>query len=278
PSLDDSLYYALDSEELSFLKTQTGIDDEAELKAHVLDIQQQAYEVYAYPCIRRFGFVRTKISKNRGAYDHVLNLGRTRRRAILLDIGCCFGNDIRKAASDGFPVENIIASDLRQVHSRFVARCIFAGDTFDPEFLSLQSPCTEEPQLAAPALRSMKSLNGLHGHLSAIHSASLFHLFSEAKQLQLARLLAGLLSPLPGSIIFGCHGAQLTKGFLKESSKGGGRMFCHSPESWREIWNGQVFEKGTVQVSTSLRNVGNKILSSSSTSDFYMLFWSVTKL
>jgi len=63
-------------------------------------------------------------------YEHILKLGRERPNAILLDIGCCcaskycgsifFGDnkirlvgvDSRKAASDGFPAENIISSDI----------------------------------------------------------------------------------------------------------------------------------------------------------------------
>ena len=44
PPLDESLY-ALDEDELAFFKSQTGIDDEGELKKHILTIQAKAYEV-----------------------------------------------------------------------------------------------------------------------------------------------------------------------------------------------------------------------------------------
>lgn len=37
--------YVLDPAELAFLKTQTGIQDDEALKAHVLAIQKKAYEV-----------------------------------------------------------------------------------------------------------------------------------------------------------------------------------------------------------------------------------------
>ncbi|KAG1755560.1 hypothetical protein EDB19DRAFT_1606450, partial [Suillus lakei] len=46
------------------------------------------------------------------AYEHVLKLGRERQHAVLLDIGCCFGVDARKAAANGLPVEHLIASDI----------------------------------------------------------------------------------------------------------------------------------------------------------------------
>lgn len=147
------------------------------------------------------------------------------------------------------------------------------GDAFDPDFFAVHPPLTEELTSAAPALSSLKSLNDLHGRLSAIHSASLFHLFGEVKQLQLARKLAGLLSPRPGSMIFGCHGAQPTKGYTLGSR--GNQMFCHSPDSWREMWDGSVFEQGSVEVHAHLKNVG-KILNP--TTDFHMMFWSVKRL
>lgn len=120
----DDHYVVLSAEELAFLKTQTGIQDEDVLKAHAMAVRKRAYEVgnglisyvsyaatttklqvYNYPCIRRFGFVRSvkihpnercsqavyrfKINKNRAAYEHVLDVGRNVPGAILLDIGCC---------------------------------------------------------------------------------------------------------------------------------------------------------------------------------------------
>lgn len=45
--LDESLY-RLDNAELVFFKQQTGIDDSDELKAHLLSIQAEAYEVILF--------------------------------------------------------------------------------------------------------------------------------------------------------------------------------------------------------------------------------------
>ena len=42
--LDEGLYN-LDDTEITFFKQQTGIDDSDELKAHLLSIQAEAYEV-----------------------------------------------------------------------------------------------------------------------------------------------------------------------------------------------------------------------------------------
>jgi hypothetical protein len=80
PVLDEDLYN-LGEEERAFLKQQTGIQDDDELKAHVLQLQAEAYKVcnfrsttlanlcmftpltylkwvHPYSCIRRFAFAK----------------------------------------------------------------------------------------------------------------------------------------------------------------------------------------------------------------------------
>ncbi|EGO24560.1 hypothetical protein SERLADRAFT_390015, partial [Serpula lacrymans var. lacrymans S7.9] len=109
----DERYYNLGQEETAFFKAQTGIHNDDELKTHILAIQEKAWKIHPYRCIRRFAFTSLKISRL-PAYEQVLRLGRDHQDAILLDIGCCFGNDIRKAVADGFPVSRALASDLHQ--------------------------------------------------------------------------------------------------------------------------------------------------------------------
>lgn len=41
----DASYYSLDEQELGFFKSQTGIQDENELKQHIMRVQADAYEV-----------------------------------------------------------------------------------------------------------------------------------------------------------------------------------------------------------------------------------------
>ncbi|KAH7906669.1 hypothetical protein BJ138DRAFT_1174876 [Hygrophoropsis aurantiaca] len=284
--LDKALYDVMvEPEGISFLKTQTGITDNEELKAHILDLQAKAYAVEPYPCIRAFRFTRLKISKL-PAYNQALKLGREREGAILLDIGCCFGNDSRKAAQDGFPTHNIIASDLRKefwelghelfktTPETFPARFI-AGDAFDPSMLQVILP-RNSVSTARPELSTLKSLNPLRGHISAIHASSFFHLFNEERQLHMARALAGLLSPEPGSVIFGSHGGIAQKGMATDDIFGQKfDIFCHCPESWIEMWDGQVFEKGTVKVEARLKELPMRDKAHDSLS---LLAWSVTRL
>ena len=128
----------------------------------------------------------------------------------------------------------------------------------------------------------------LRGHLSVIYASSLFHLFGEEKQFELAKRLAALLDPRPGSIIFGSHAGMPVKG---DPHSVFSSMFCHSAESWTEMWEGQVFEKGQVKATTILwevpENAGWKLSNPQDyaglspvekETKFYLLLWSVERL
>ncbi|KAH9913286.1 uncharacterized protein B0H18DRAFT_177686 [Fomitopsis serialis] len=304
PTFYEKLYY-LHPEELAFFQTQTGIKDEEELKRHIMSVQAEALKVTPYPCIRAFAF--TKLGASRlPAYDQVVKLGKERKGAILLDIGCCLGVDVRKAVADGFPAENAIASDLhpeywdlghklfRTTAKEFPAHFL-GGDVFDSAFFE-GSPILDTPPTTPPpaTLAALKTLSPLNGHVSAIHASSFFHLFSEDEQLELARKLAGLLSPVPGSMIVGVHIGQPEKGpwLERRTLRSGTQMFCHSPESWEELWDGEVFEKGKVRVEVVLRAAKDMVQMDVSKSwveaaqraelpgtvNYQMLVWSVTRL
>ncbi|KAI0320558.1 hypothetical protein OF83DRAFT_567380 [Amylostereum chailletii] len=292
-SLDTSLYN-LGEQESIFLKQQTGIQDDEGLKEHILDLQAKAFAVYPYPCIRYFEWTSLKISRL-FPYKDLLKLGAEREGAIFLEMGCCFGNDLRKAIADGYPKENVVATDLHQDfwnlgHELFKTTPetftvpFIAGNAFDATCLEIVQPFTKtlSPTTSRPTLTTLTTLNPLRGHVSAIHASAFFHLFNEEGQLHLARAIAGLLSPEPGSMIFGRHGALPEKG-LRPASKGMEKtMFCHDPDSWRELWDGGVFEKGSVRVETTLEaldeSVSMKAFEMLEGAKFWLLTWKVTRL
>jgi hypothetical protein len=126
------------------------------------------------------------------------------------------------------------------------------GDAFDPAMLSVVQPFGAVPDSPEPDLKTLTSLNPLHGRISVIHTSNLFHLFGESRQLHLARALAGLLAPVHGSIICGRHRVLPEKGTMVGLL---GTMFCHSPQTWTKMWDGVVFPKGSVEVDTHLMEV-----------------------
>ena len=166
---------------------------------------------------------------------------------------------------------------FRSTPETFPAKFL-AGDAFDDSHLSLTTPVPSRPP---PPVASVNSLTGLRGHISAIHASSLFHLFDEEKQLELGKRLATLLDPRPGSIIFGSHGSMPVKGQRIGAFR---KMFCHSPESWTQMWEEQIFEKGQVKVNAVLRELNlvverrERELPVDEGTKSYWLTWSVERL
>ncbi|KAF4596469.1 hypothetical protein EYR40_007833 [Pleurotus pulmonarius] len=302
PPLDPS-FYKLDDDEATFFKAMTGIQDAQELKRHILGVQAKAYEAHLWLSVhtkmRLFEISRLP------AYKQVLKLGQERQGAILLDMGCCFGNDVRKAVVDGWPVQNALASDLRQgayppftqdiyLYSQkgfwdaghelfkttpesFPAKFI-PGDVFDPAHLAPCEPFLEPPSTPVPDISSLISLTPLQGHISAIHVSTFFHLFNEDQQQQACKAVASLLSPKPGSTIFGSHIALPNKGFRQRpNTNSDTQMFCHDSNSWKELW-GQIFEKGNVDVQAQVVEVIRDDINKDADTRVHMLIWSVTRL
>ena len=153
-----------------------------------------------------------------------------------------------------------------------------AGDVFDDAHLS---PTALVPPGPPPSVASVSTLTELRGHISVILACSFFHLFDEKKQLELGERLAALLDPRPGSIILGSHCATPVKGHRHGVFR---RMFCHSPESWTQMWEEQIFNKGQIKVKTIFREVDlsthplGKIYPAEEGAKFGFLFWSVERV
>ena len=172
---------------------------------------------------------------------------------------------------------------FRSTPATFPARFI-EGNILDPAFLAPAPllPTSPNPLPSpSPALASVTKLSELHGHISAIFLGAFFHLFPFDKQTEVARLLLGLLSPLPGSMIFGVQGGRIEKGLWCPAP--GTRMNCHSPDSWPQMWEPLFAEVGTkCEVRASLREApgGDSMFGTypDNTERFHVLEWSVTRV
>lgn len=60
----------------------------------------------------------------------------------------------------------------------------------------------------------------------------------------------------------------------------GKEMFCHSPESWVELWENEIFEKGQIKATANLLAVKKPHLESQDKPGVYynLLIWSIVKL
>ncbi|KAI1788614.1 hypothetical protein LXA43DRAFT_1183838 [Ganoderma leucocontextum] len=288
--LDEKMFKLLREQDLDLVKQYTGIHDNEQVKAHIINIQKEAYPIMPYQCIRFFSFAASRIHEIVSNYDHILKLGKDRDGAIFLDVGTCFGTDLRKVVTDGWDAKNVVATDINpdfwaMGHKLFhtdptsFPAMFVPGNALTDEHLQIFPilPTGSAANTPRPDLPSLTSLNPLRGHVSAIYLGNVFHLFTEQEQVRLARGLAGLLSPELGSVITGWHAGAPQKGektMVLGLNNSAITQFLHSPETWKELWDGEVFEKGTVRVEADLLSYKTEFAAG----EFYFLRWSITRV
>jgi hypothetical protein len=131
-------------------------------------------------------------------------------------------------------------------------------------------------------LSTLTSLTPLRGKLSVIHADNFFHLFDEKHQRELAHNLGSLLSPEPGSFLFGQHVANATTSGVVEWEAVGENaqrlyIFGHSPQSWQALWE-EVFGAGKAEVKVQMKVMERKDLKQGLGNAANVMIWSVKRL
>lgn len=193
--------------------------------------REQAWQTFPYPCIGQFRFLDLSIGLH-PLYPEVLQRMKSGSQ-IYLDLGCCFGQDIRRLVSDGAPSKNCYGSDLRldfmslgynlfldkdKLESKFIQ-----GDVFDPD----------------------SELKTLDGNVDIIHAASFFHLFGLEEQKQVARRIVKLLKPRQGSLVLGRQVGNVQGGEFLHRTNPNRMMFRHDKETWKRMWDEVGEETGS---------------------------------
>ncbi|WPH01800.1 Hypothetical protein R9X50_00465300 [Acrodontium crateriforme] len=194
---------------------------ENEIISHVKAIRDKAWQVFKYPCVGSYFFLNQTIALS-PTYSHVLE--RVKAGDKLLDLGCCFGQDVRKFVFAGAPAQNITTTDLEQLFLDLGYDLFQDRDTLETRFIAADFFAPELP-------------DGLNeGSFDVIHAASFFHLFSRAEQKYLFTRAVGLLKRKPGSIIFGRQLGSAGKPRVdKIGDLKSGESYKHNEASWKAM-------------------------------------------
>lgn len=142
-----------------------------------------------------------------------------RRRSALLYIakGHSFlvGADLRKAVFDGFPARQTVGCDISPEFFDLGYKLWKDKGTCDIAFINDSIFEIPEPTVNQPAPEELAptKLAQLVGRVKFLFTHSVFHLFNERKQEDMARKIATLIRRTPGSVIFGAHIGAETMGF-----------------------------------------------------------------
>lgn len=170
-------------------------------------------------------------------------MSRLTQGETFLDLGCCFGQELRQLAADGVPSANLYGSDLTGEfwdlgYDLFadwgrLQATFLEGDVFDP---------------ASP-------LGVLDGEVDVMHAAMFFHLWGYEKQVRAMKRAVRLLRPVKGSMIIGRQVGCVRPGPVMHMGEGL-EIYRHDEKTFREIWERVGWETGVefeVQVELEAR-------------------------
>lgn len=151
----------------------------------------------------------------------------------LLDLGCCFAQDLRRLAYDGVATENCYGTDLRLDFMELGYK------------LFLDKAKFYATHIEADVLAEGTELDKLDGQIDIIQAASFFHLFDLETQKVIARRVVKLLRPVKGSLIVGRQVGNVEAGEIANRVTTSKMMFRHNDESWKAMWKEIGDETGT---------------------------------
>ena len=170
-------------------------------------------------------------------------LQRVKAGHKILDLACCFGQDIRRLVFDGAPAKHICGSELEQGFIDMGYELFKDRDTLTSKITSGDFFAPETADLEASSF-------------DIIHAASFFHLFSWDEQIEAVTRAVALLKPVTGSTIFGRQIGVREASELKHPAARSGSMWRHDESSFAKMV-GEVAEKTGIKLMCEVRAVEN---------------------
>ncbi|MCJ1432757.1 hypothetical protein MMC27_002114 [Xylographa pallens] len=200
---------------------------------HVLEIRTLAFAIHPYPCIGQFRFLDLSISLH-PYYRTLLSRLTSAHPPTFLDLGCCFGQDIRKLVHDGAPGTALYGAELRGAFLDMGYALFRDRDTLAATFVAAD----------VFAEGAADTLRGLDGRVDVVYTASFLHLFGWEGQVAVGRRVARLVRG-KGAVVFGRQVGSLRAGEYARATAGGGSVYRHDGESFRRMWEQIGRETGT---------------------------------
>jgi len=155
------------------------------------------------------------------SYKRVVNA--VQNGARYLDIGSCFGQDLRKLISDGVPTDNTFVIEKEQ--GFLSAATDFFGDADRPPAKFICADVLDT---------SNADMNALLGTVDIIHVSMVLHVWDWNDQIRACERMVAFLKPQKGSLILGRLVGRLTACHWRGPA--GKPMFKHNVESFHKLW------------------------------------------
>ena len=208
----------------------------AHVESHIKYIRERAWEIFPWPCIGYFQFLDLSVSTH-PSYSRLLAfLKEPDSHRRLLDLGCCFAQDIRKLIYDGVPHENLYACDHQPKFLDLGFELFADRDTCHAHFF------------IADVFEEGGPLDDIEGTIDAIYAGAFLHLFSWDDQIIVCKRMIRILKPRKGSVVFGRQSGNVTAhetvGAINQIKRSG-KIWSHNAESMERMWDVAGSETGT---------------------------------
>jgi len=185
-----------------------------------IKIREKALQVCNYKCLREYRFLETRIKSNH-IYPVIIE---NASQKSYLDLGCCFGSDLRRLLVDGARIENIVGveqfeefidygcelyNDKEKLKSR-----MFVGNFLQDDFV-------------------VKLQDKIKIPVDVVHAGSILHLLYETEVNKLINTIYTLLK-LNG-YIFGQTVADTHPHLASVDHNPNGIRYLHSPTSLKDL-------------------------------------------
>jgi len=197
------------------------------VESHVLEVRDRGWEIYPYPCIGLMRFLELSLCHSP---SYSLIVSRLQAGATLLDIGCCFAQDLRKLVYDGAPSTNLYGVELQKEFLELGYDLFLDRDTFDGKFF-----VADVFDLTGP-------LKELEGKIDMIHVGMFLHLFDWKDQVKICERIVASMKSRKGGLVVGRQIGHLEGLEGPQASFQGGTIFRHNAESFERMWK-EVGEK-----------------------------------
>ena len=150
-----------------------------------------------------------------------------------MDIGCGFGQDLRRMVADGAPSKNMWGTDLKA--NLWEMSYELFRDSGPDKF---QGAFVEGDFFSEQVAKNL--VEPLRGKVQVVLAYQFLHLFDKAGQHEAMKKIVTLSAP--GCMVLGFQQGCLA---AREVSMPWGKMFFQNEESWRTMWESVSKETGT---------------------------------
>ncbi|KAI2462846.1 hypothetical protein F4781DRAFT_418831 [Annulohypoxylon bovei var. microspora] len=196
----------------------------SEVVKHVNNIRERGFASNPYPCIGLYRFTSLTLLSH-PLYDTILERLKAAANATYLDIGCCFGQDLRQLVQDGVPSERLVGLDIEETLMEL-------GHDFFLDRKTLKSQFVVADVFKGAAQGKVWTDLEERG-IDVLHCSAFLHLFTLQDQITAAKQIARLVKK--GGIIVGRQVGTTKPGDMPGIIK---NTFCyrHSVETFDAMW------------------------------------------